>query len=320
MVLEQMMEDLAYKLVKVTEAAALAAYKLAGFGDEKEADQVAVDAMRTVLNSMEMDGTIVIGEGERDKAPMLYIGEKVGTGNGPEIDIAVDPLEGTTICAHYKQGAMSVLAATKKGHFLHAPDVYMEKIAVGKNLPEGTVSLKNSVEDNLNNLAKTRGCKVGDLVITVLKRERHDELIAKIREAGAKIKLIDDGDIAAVISLINGNHDMYIGTGGAPEGVLAAAALSSIGGHMEGRLVFDTDQLRERAKNLNIDDPDRIYTIKDMVRSESVFIATGVTNGEFIDGVKLDQNTRLTHSLVILPGKVVKMQNAQETSYMIEAS
>ncbi len=306
-----MMEDLAYKLVKVTEAAALAAYKLAGFGDEKKADQVAVDAMRTVLSSMEINGTIVIGEGERDEAPMLYIGEKVGTGNGPEIDIAVDPLEGTTICAHYKSGAMSVLAATKKGNFLHAPDVYMEKIAVGKNLPEGVVSLKNSIEKNLDNLAKAKKCKVNDLVVTVLKRERHGELIEKIRKLGAKIKLIDDGDVAAIVSLVNGNHDMYIGIGGAPEGVLAAAALSSIDGQMEGRLVLDTDQLRERAKNLNIDDPEKVYAVKDMARGESVFIATGVTSGELVDGVKLNHNTYSTNSLIILPNRLIKLQTMQ---------
>lgn len=306
-----MIEGLAYKLVKVTEAAALAAHKLVGFGDEKKADQVAVDAMRTVLNSMEINGTIVIGEGERDEAPMLYIGEKVGTGNGPEVDIAVDPLEGTTICAHYKQGAMSVLAATKRGNFLHAPDVYMEKVAIGKNLPEGVVSLKNSVEKNLDNLAQAKGCKVSGLAVTILKRERHNELIAKIRRLGAKIKLIDDGDIAAVVSLVNGNHDMYIGTGGAPEGVLAAAALSSIGGQMEGRLIFDTDQLKERAKNLNIDDPEKIYTVKDMARGESVFIITGVTSGELVDGVKFSHNTYSTSSLIILPNKLIKLQTVQ---------
>ncbi|WP_410541863.1 class II fructose-bisphosphatase [Wolbachia endosymbiont (group E) of Neria commutata] len=304
-----MIENLAYKLVKVTESAALAAYKSAGLGDEKKADQVAVDAMRTVLNSMEINGMIVIGEGERDSAPMLYIGEKVGTGNGPEIDIAVDPLEGTTICAHYKQGAMSVLAATKKGNFLHAPDVYMEKIAVGKNLPDGVVSLKNSIEKNLGNLAEAKKCKVSYLTVTVLKRERHNELISKIRKLGAKIKLIDDGDVAAVVSLVNGNHDMYIGTGGAPEGVLAAAALSSIGGQMEGKLIFDTDQLKDRGKNLNIHDTEKIYTVKDMVRGESVFIATGVTNGELVDGIKYDQNKHfIISSLIILPNKVIKMQ------------
>ncbi|WP_168464884.1 class II fructose-bisphosphatase [Wolbachia endosymbiont of Ctenocephalides felis wCfeT] len=302
------MEDLAYKLVKVTEAAALAAYKLAGLGDEKRADQVAVDAMRTELNSMEIDGTIVIGEGERDSAPMLYIGERVGTGSGHGIDIAVDPLEGTTICAHYKQGAMSVLAAAKKGNFLHAPDVYMEKIAVGKNLPEGVVSLKNSVEENLNSLAKAKGCKISDLIVTILKRDRHNELITKIKNLGARIKLIDDGDVAAVVSLINGNHDMYIGIGGAPEGVLAAAALSSIGGQMEGKLIFDTDRLKERAKSLSIHDTEKIYAIQDMARGESVFIATGVTNGELVDGIKFSQGSCSISSLVILPSKVIKIQ------------
>ncbi|QKX02202.1 class II fructose-bisphosphatase [Wolbachia endosymbiont of Dirofilaria (Dirofilaria) immitis] len=305
------MEDLAYKLIKVTEAAALAAHKFVGSGDEKKADQVAVDAMRTVLNSIEINGTIVIGEGERDKAPMLYVGEKVGTGYGPEIDIAVDPLEGTTICAHYKQGAMSVLAATKKNNFLHAPDVYMEKIAVGRDLPEGVVSLRNSVEENLDNLAKAKGCRVSNLVVTVLKRERHNELITKIRKLGAKVKLIDDGDIAAVILLMNGNHDMYIGIGGAPEGVLTAAALSSIGGQIEGRLIFNTDQLKERARSLNINDLEKIYTIKDIVKGESVFIVTGVTNGELVDGVKFSHNACSIHSLVALPGMLVKLQTTQ---------
>ncbi len=306
-----MMEDLAYKLIKVTEAAALAAYKFVGLGNEKKADQVAVDAMRAVLNSMEVNGTIVIGEGERDKAPMLYIGERVGIGNGPEIDIAVDPLEGTTICAHYKQGAMSVLAATKKGNFLHAPDVYMEKIAVGRGLPEGVVSLRNSVEENLGNLAKAKGCKISNLVVTVLERERHNELIAKIRKLGAKVKLIDDGDITAVVSLINGNHDMYIGIGGAPEGVLTAAALSSIGGQIEGRLIFDTYQLKEKARSLNIEDLEKIYTIKDMVRDKSVFIVTGVTNGDLVDGVKFSHNTCLINSLIILPNMLIKLQTIE---------
>lgn len=306
-----MMENLAYKLIKVTEAAALAAYKLVGLGDEKKADQVAVDAMRTVLNSMEINGTIVIGEGERDKAPMLYVGEKVGTGNGPEIDIAVDPLEGTTICAHYKQSAMSVLAAAKKGDFLHAPDIYMEKIAIGKDLPIGVVSLKNSVEKNFDNLAQAKKCEVNDLTVTILKRERHNNLILKIRKLGARVKLIDDGDIAAIVSLINGSHDIYIGIGGAPEGVLAAAALSSIGGQMEGRLIFDTHQSKERAKILNIDDLEKIYSIKDMVKGESVFIATGVTSGELVDGVKFGYNICSTSSLIMLHNKVIKLQTIQ---------
>lgn len=305
-----MMEDLAYKLVKVTEAAAVASYKLAGLGDEKKADQAAVDAMRTVLNSMELDGTIVIGEGERDEAPMLYIGEKIGTGSGPEIDIAVDPLEGTTLCAHYKQGAITVLAAAKKGDFLHASDVYMEKIAVGKHLPKGIISLKNSIERNLDNLLKAKNCKANDIIVTILKRDRHSELIEKVRKFGAKVKLIDDGDVAAVVSLINGDHDMYVGIGGAPEGVLAAAALSSIGGQMEGKLIFDTDQLKERAKKLNIHDTEKIYTIKDMVKGDAVFIATGVTNGELVKGVKLSENANSTDSLIILPGKVVRIQSS----------
>ncbi|MEC4735188.1 MAG: fructose-bisphosphatase class II, partial [Wolbachia endosymbiont of Halictus tumulorum] len=215
------------------------------------------------------------------------------------------------VCNEHKSGAMSVLAATKKGNFLHAPDVYMEKIAVGKNLPEGVVSLKNSIEKNLDNLAKAKKCKVNDLVVTVLKRERHGELIEKIRKLGSKIKLIDDGDVAAIVSLVNGNHDMYIGIGGAPEGVLAAAALSSIDGQMEGRLVLDTDQLRERAKNLNIDDPEKVYAVKDMARGESVFIATGVTSGELVDGVKLNHNTYSTNSLIILPNRLIKLQTMQ---------
>lgn len=301
------MEDLVYKLVKVTEAAAVASYKLAGLGDEKKADQAAVDAMRTVLNSIEISGTIVIGEGERDEAPMLYIGEKVGTGNGPEIDIAVDPLEGTTLCAHYKQGAMSVLAAAKKGDFLHAPDVYMEKIAVGKDLPTEVVSLRNSIEENLNNLIRAKNCQASDIVVTVLKRDRHNELISKIRKFGAKVKLIDDGDVAAVVSLINGDYDMYVGTGGAPEGVLAAAALSSIGGQMEGRLILNTKELKERAEKLNIHETEKIYTIKDMVKGDAVFIATGVTNGELVRGVKLSEGAYLTDSLIILPGKMVRV-------------
>ncbi|QKX01630.1 class II fructose-bisphosphatase [Wolbachia endosymbiont of Cruorifilaria tuberocauda] len=305
------MKDLAYKLVKATETAALAAYKLAGSGNEKEADQVAVDAMRTVLNSIEISGKIIVGEGERDKAPMLYSGEVVGTGNGPEIDIAVDPLEGTTICAHHKQGAMSVLAATEKGNFLHTPDVYMEKVAVGKNLPEGVVSLRNSVEKNLVNLARAKGCEISDLVVTVLKRERHNELIARIRKLKAKVKLIDDGDIAAVVSLVNGGHDMYIGTGGAPEGILTAAALNSVGGQIEGRLVFDTDELKERAKSLNIDDLEKIYTIRDMVGGESVFIATGVTNGELIDGIKFSYDTCSISSLIVVRNAFIRLETIQ---------
>ena len=245
------MQDLCFKLLSVTEAAAVASYKCLGIGDEKKADAVAVDAMRKSLNSLDISGTVVIGEGERDDAPMLYIGEKVGLG-GVELDIALDPLEGTTICSHYKDGAMSVLAVAEKGGFLNAPDVYMEKIAVGSSVPKGVVSLKYDIRTNLYNLAEIKKCNISDLVVTVLKRERHLELIRNIRECGARIRLIDDGDISAVVSLMHGDHDLYVGIGGAPEGVLAAAALLSIGGYIEGRFVIDTDQLKIRAKSLGL--------------------------------------------------------------------
>jgi fructose-1,6-bisphosphatase II len=239
---------------------------------------------------------------------MLYIGERVGNGKGYEIDIAVDPLEGTTICAHYKSGAMSTLAATRKGNFLYAPDVYMEKIAVGKNLPKGVISLKNDIKTNLHNLARAKGCEIRNLVVTVLKRERHNELISQIIALGARIKLIDDGDVAAVVSLVNNNSDIYMGIGGAPEGVLAAAALNSIGGQMEGKLIFDTKQLKQRAKELNIDDTEKIYGIKDMAKGESVFIATGITGGELVDGIKFNHDSYLISSLIILPSKIIKIQ------------
>ncbi|WP_408647416.1 class II fructose-bisphosphatase [Wolbachia endosymbiont of Pentidionis agamae] len=304
-----MIEDLACKLIKVTEAAALSAYKFAGLGDEKEADRAAVNSMRKTLNSLEIDGTIVIGEGERDEAPMLYIGEKVGTGNGVKLDIAVDPLEGTTLCAHFRQGAMSTLAVAAQGNFLHAPDIYMEKIAVGKNLPKRIVSLKNSIEENLSNLAKAKNRKVDELVVSILKRDRHNELISRIRRCGVRIKLIDDGDIVSVVSLINDNHDMYIGIGGAPEGIIAAAALSSIGGQMDGKLIFDTDESRKRAKDFNIYDIDRIYSIEDMVRGESAFITTGITDGELVDGIKYDKKSWYTDSLIVLPGEVKHIKN-----------
>ncbi len=313
-----MIEDLAYRLVKVTESAAVAAYKFVGLGNEKMADQAAVDAMRATLGCMKIDGTITIGEGERDAAPMLYVGEKVGTGTGCKIDIAVDPLEGTTICADCKRGAMSVLAATEEGNFLHAPDVYMEKIAVGKNVTDGMISLKNSIEKNLDNLAQINRCKISDLTVTVLKRDRHNELISRIRKSNAKVKLIDDGDVSAIVSLLNGSSDMYIGIGGAPEGVLAAAALNSIGGYMEGKLILDSKQLKNRAKSLNIDDLERIYRIKDMVKGESVFIATGITDGELVDGIKVSHDDRLlSSSLIILPNKILKIQTKSYCKSML---
>src|SRR5690242_1672790 len=241
--------NLALEAVRVTEAAALAASRLMGRGDEKAADQAAVDAMRKALNALHIDGTVVIGEGERDEAPMLYIGEKVGTGNGPKIDIALDPLEGTTITAKGGSNALAVIAMAEAGGFLNAPDVYMEKIAVGAGLPEGIVDLDESPGSNLRSLARAKRADVSDLVVCILDRPRHAELIAKVREAGARIMLIGDGDVSGVIatSRPDSGVDIYLGSGGAPEGVLAAAALRCIGGHMQGRLLFRNDDERARA-------------------------------------------------------------------------
>ncbi|GAT78669.1 fructose 1,6-bisphosphatase II [Ehrlichia ruminantium] len=302
------MQDLCFKLLSVTEAAAVASYKCLGVGDEKKADAVAVDAMRESLNSLNISGTVVIGEGERDHAPMLYIGEKVGLG-GIELDIALDPLEGTTICAHYQDGAMSVLAVTEKGGFLNAPDVYMEKIAVGPGIPKGAISLRYDIKTNLYNLAEIKGCNIADLVVTVLKRERHLELIKNIRECGARVKLIDDGDISAVVSLMHGNHDLYIGIGGAPEGVLAAAALLSVGGYIEGRLIIDTDQLKVRAKKFGIDDIDKIYCIEEMVRSDAIFIATGITDSSLVKGIRYSNGLLFMESIIIKSARLMHISN-----------
>ena len=302
------MQNLCLKLLSVTEAAALASYKCLGIGDEKGADRVAVDAMRKSLNLLEISGTVVIGEGERDNAPMLYIGEKVGTG-GIDVDIALDPLEGTTMCAHYKNGAMSVLAVTEKGGFLNAPDVYMEKIAVGPNIPRGVISLKYDIKTNLYNLAAVKKCKVDELVVTVLYRERHLELIKNIRECGARIKLIDDGDVSAVVSLMKGMHDLYVGIGGAPEGVLAAAALLSMGGYVEGKLVLDTEPLKTRAEKFGIKDPDRIYSIEEMVKSDAIFLATGITDSSLVQGIKYSQGSFVIESVIIKPASIMYINN-----------
>src|SRR5277367_366834 len=251
----RMDRNLALEAVRVTEAAALAASRLMGRGDEKAADQAAVDAMRTALNSLNIDGTVVIGEGERDEAPMLFIGEKVGAG-GPKVDIALDPLEGTTITATGGPNALAVVAMAEAGGFLHAPDVYMDKIAVGGGLPDHVVDLDNSVAQNLKNLAKAKGAQLSDLQVCILNRPRHEELIAKTRETGARIMLIGDGDVSGVIatSQADSGIDMYVGAGGAPEGVLAAAALQCIGGQMQGRLVFRNDDERHRASKWGIKD------------------------------------------------------------------
>ncbi len=294
--------NFAMEAVRVTEAAALASYKWMGRGDEKAADQAAVTAMRRALNTMTIDGTVVIGEGERDKAPMLYIGEKVGSGQGPEIDIALDPLEGTTICATGGPNSLTVIAMAEKGGFLHAPDVYMDKIAVGGGLPLGVVDLDNSAATNLKNLAKAKNVAISDLVVCILQRTRHEEIIAKVREAGARIQLIGDGDVAGVISTTNTLEtgiDMYIGTGGAPEGVLAAAALRSVGGQMQGRLLFKEDEQKERAKRMGISDFNRKYSLEEMASGDVMFAATGVTNGSMLDGVKRFPGGAYTHSVVM---------------------
>ncbi|QGR02995.1 class II fructose-bisphosphatase [Ehrlichia ruminantium] len=310
------MQDLCFKLLSVTEAAAVASYKCLGIGDEKKADAVAVDAMRKSLNSLDISGTVVIGEGERDNAPMLYIGEKVGLG-GIELDIALDPLEGTTICAHYKDGAMSVLAVTEKGGFLNAPDVYMEKIAVGSDVPKGVVSLRYDIRTNLCNLAEIKKCNISDLVVAVLNRERHLELIRNIRQCGARIKLIDDGDISTVVSLGQGHHDLYVGIGGAPEGVLAAAALLSTGGYIEGRLIINTDQLKARAKKFGISDIDKIYCIEEMVKSDSIFVATGITDGSLVKGIKYTKDFFVIESVIIKSACIMRINNTIPIGSMI---
>jgi fructose-1,6-bisphosphatase II / sedoheptulose-1,7-bisphosphatase len=293
--------NLALEAVRVTEAAALSASRLMGRGDEKAADQAAVDAMRGALNSLAINGTVVIGEGERDEAPMLYIGEKVGTGNGPPIDIALDPLEGTTITAKGGTNALSVIAMAEEGGFLNAPDVYMEKIAIGGGLGEDVVDLDDTPASNLRNLAKAKGVDVADLVVCILDRPRHAELIAKVREAGARIMLISDGDVSGVIATTRDESgvDIYMGSGGAPEGVLAAAALRCIGGFMQGRLLFRNDDERSRAQRCGIKDFNRKYGLLDLAHGDVMFAATGVTNGTMLQGVRRFAGGASTHSMVM---------------------
>ena len=297
----KMDRNLALEAVRVTEAAALAASRLMGRGDEKAADQAAVDAMRRALNSLNIQGVVRIGEGERDEAPMLYIGEEVGSGDGPNIDIALDPLEGTTITAKGGPNALAVIAMAEEGGFLNAPDTYMEKIAVGHGLPEGVVDLDEMVEVNLRNLAKAKGIEIGDLVACILDRPRHDEHIAKCREAGARIMLIGDGDVSGVIatSQEDAGVDIYMGVGGAPEGVLAAAALRCIGGQMQGRLVFRNSDERQRATRLGIEDFDRKYELSELAGGEVMFAATGVTSGTMLRGVRRIKNGAATQSLIM---------------------
>ena len=298
---DKMDRNLALEAVRVTEAAALAASRQMGRGDERAADQVAVDAMRNALNSLDIDGTVVIGEGERDEAPMLYIGEEVGTGEGPKIDIALDPLEGTTITAKGLTNALAVVAMAEHGGFLNAPDVYMDKIAVGSGLPEGVVDIDKEPADNLKSLAMAKGCDVEDLVACILDRPRHEDLIKKVRDAGARIMLISDGDISAVMATSEESSgvDIYIGSGGAPEGVLAASALRCIGGQMQGRLIFRNDDERARAERWGIKDLDRKYDLMDLASGDVMFAATGVTNGTMLRGVRRFSNGAKTHSMVM---------------------
>ena len=292
--------NLALELVRVTEAAALAASRWMGRGDKNAADGAAVDAMRRAFDTVAINGTVVIGEGEMDEAPMLYIGEKIGAG-GPEVDIAVDPLEGTNITAKGGPNAMAVVALAERGGFLHAPDIYMEKIAVGPDLPEGVVDLDESVERNLRELAKAKKRDVSDLVVCILDRDRHKELIRQCRAAGARIMLIPDGDVAGVVATTQPETgvDIYLGSGGAPEGVLAAAALRCTGGQMQGRLLFENEEQIARAREMGVTDPNRKYGILDMARCEVMFAATGVTTGAMLRGVRRFGNGAVTHSIVM---------------------
>ncbi|BCX16978.1 MAG: fructose-1,6-bisphosphatase [Geminicoccaceae bacterium] len=293
--------NLALDSVRVTEAAALASARLMGRGDEKAADQAAVDAMRRALNVLDIDGTVVIGEGERDEAPMLYIGEKVGTGRGPKIDIALDPLEGTTITAKGGSNAISCLAMAPAGGFLNAPDIYMDKIAVGGGLPPKLIDITKPPAWNLGRLAEAKGVAVEDLVVLILDRPRHQELIAAVRAAGARIRLISDGDVAGVIATARPESgiDIYMGIGGAPEGVLAAAALRCIGGQFQGRLVFRNDDERARARRMGITDFDRVYDLEDLAKGDVMFAATGVTDGTMLKGVKRIGQKIVTQSIVM---------------------
>ncbi len=285
----------------MAEQSAIACYDWIGKGNEKFADQAAVNAMRDELNQMNITGTVVIGEGERDEAPMLYIGEKVGK-DGIEVDIALDPLEGTTICATANPNSLAVIAFANKGGFLHAPDVYMDKIAVGGHLPLGVVDLDNSPQNNLKNLALAKKCAISDLQVIILKRDRHEEIIAKCREAGARVKLISDGDVAAVIATADcaTGIDLYLGIGGAPEGVLAAAALRTVGGQMMGRLLFRGEEKQAaRAIEMGIADLNKKYLTEEMARGDTLFIASGVTDGTMLDGVKKSSNKIIVNSLIM---------------------
>jgi fructose-1,6-bisphosphatase II / sedoheptulose-1,7-bisphosphatase len=292
---------LAADAARVTELAAIASYAQIGRGDEKAADQLAVDAMRTALNALDIDGKIVIGEGERDEAPMLYIGEKVGTGKGPAIDIALDPLEGTTLTAKAMANALCVLSMSPGGGMLHAPDTYMDKIAIGPGYAPGLVDLDMSPQDNVRALAGAKGVQPHDITVCVMDRPRHADLIAALREVGARVVLITDGDVAGVIHTAEPETgiDLYLGSGGAPEGVLAASALKCVGGHFQGRLIFRNDDERARAEKTGVTDFDRKYDLHELVSKDAIFAATGVTKGAMLDGVQVRGGFVSTHTLVM---------------------
>jgi fructose-1,6-bisphosphatase II / sedoheptulose-1,7-bisphosphatase len=295
---------LVLEMVRVTEAAAINSAKLIGRGDEKAADQAAVEAMREALNELYIDGTVVIGEGERDEAPMLYIGEKVGAaqGKGPKIDIALDPLEGTTITAKNGPNALTVLAIAEEGGLLNAPDVYMEKLAVGPGYPDGVIDLDKTPTQNVESVAKAKGVAPADIIVCVLDRPRHEALIAELRLIGCGIQLIPDGDVAGVIATTNDdtNIDIYMGSGGAPEGVLAAAALRCVGGQFKGRLLFRNDDEKARAHKWGITDLNKIYDLKELAKGDCIFAATGVTDGSLLDGVKHRKDGVMTTESVVM--------------------
>jgi len=294
--------NLTLELVRVTERAAIASAAWRGKGDEKAADKAAVEAMRTELGHVSIKGRIVIGEGERDEAPMLFIGEEVGSGQGPEVDIAVDPLEGTTLCAKNQPDSICVLAMAERGGLLNAPDVYMQKIAIGSGYPEGTVDLDMSPRENIASLAKAKGVRVEEITAVMLDRPRHGNLLEELRSTGCAIKLISDGDIAGIIHAVNTDEtgiDIYIGSGGAPEGVLAAAALRCIGGQMQGRLMLDSDEKKDRARRMGITDPNRKYRTDELASGDVLFAATGVTDGFLLDGVRFRKNDVRTSTVIM---------------------
>ncbi|MGX7924985.1 class II fructose-bisphosphatase [Tsuneonella sp. HG094] len=295
---------LVLELVRVTEAAAIAASKLIGRGDEKAADAAAVEAMRKAFDTLDIDGTVVIGEGERDEAPMLYIGEKVGgaIGKGPRIDIALDPLEGTTITAKAGPNALAVLAAAEAGCLLNAPDTYMDKLAVGPGYPQGVIDLAKSPTENVKAVAAAKGVEPADIIVCVLDRPRHADLIAELRGLGCGVVLIGDGDVAGVIATTNPDTtiDMYMGSGGAPEGVLAAAALRCVGGQFNGRLIFRNEDEKARARKWGITEFDRIYKLEDLAKGDCIFAATGVTSGSLLDGVKRLRGGKMTTDSVVM--------------------